>query len=188
MSRIGQMPIKVPANVKITLDGTDIAVEGPNGKLDWTVPAGSSVKLDDGQIAVERLSNQKIHKSLHGLVRSLIANMVIGVTEGFEKRLRVVGTGYRAEINSQKSLVLNVGHSHPVTYDPPEGITINVDSTENIDGQLHTPVMVSGVDKQLVGQVAASIRQIRKPEVYQPCKGIRYEGERVRMKEGKAKA
>ena len=187
MSRIGQMPIEVPANVKITLDGADIAVEGPKGKLDWTVPSGNSVKIDDGQIAVERLSDQKTHKSLHGLTRSLIANMVKGVTEGFEKKLRVVGTGYRAEISSQKSLVLNVGYSHPVTYDPPEGITINVDSTENVDGQLHTPVTVSGVDKQLVGQVAASIRQIKKPEVYQPCKGIRYDGERVRMKEGKAK-
>jgi large subunit ribosomal protein L6 len=187
MSRIGQMPIEVPANVKITLDGADIVVEGPKGKLDWTVPEGSNVKMGDGQIAVERLSDQKTHKSLHGLTRSLIANMVQGVTEGFEKKLRVVGTGYRAEIDSQKSLVLNVGYSHPVTYEPPEGITISVDSTENVDGQIHTPVSVSGVDKQLVGQVAASIRQIKKPEVYQPCKGIRYEGERVRMKEGKAK-
>ena len=187
MSRIGQMPIEVPANVTITLDGAEIVVEGPKGKLDWRVPEGSSVKMGGGQIAVERLSDQKIHKSLHGLTRSLIANMVEGVTEGFEKKLRVVGTGYRAEIDSQKSLVLNVGYSHPVTYEPPEGIEINVDSTQNVDGQLHTPVTVSGVDKQLVGQVAASIRQIKKPEVYQPCKGIRYEGERVRMKEGKAK-
>lgn len=188
MSRIGQMPIEVPANVKIMLDGSKISVEGPKGKLDWTIPEGSKVKKDDGRLEVERLSDQKAHKSLHGLTRSLISNMVKGVTDGFEKKLRVVGTGYRAEINNQKSLVLNVGYSHPVTYDPPEGITIRVDDTENVDGQLHTPVVVSGVDKQLVGQVAASIRQIKKPGVYQPCKGIRYDGERVRMKEGKAKA
>jgi large subunit ribosomal protein L6 len=187
MSRIGQMPIEVPANVKITVDGSGIIVEGPKGKLDWTVPEGSKVKMGDGRLEVERLTNQKTHKSLHGLTRSLIANMVKGVTDGFEKKLRVVGTGYRAEINNQKSLVLNVGYSHPVTYNPPAGITISVDSTENVDGQLHTPVVVSGVDKQLVGQVAASIRQIKKPGVYQPCKGIRYDGERVRMKEGKAK-
>ncbi|MDE0298035.1 MAG: 50S ribosomal protein L6 [Candidatus Poribacteria bacterium] len=187
MSRIGQTPIEIPANVKITFDEPGISVEGPKGKLDWTVPAGNTVKVGDGKIEIERLSNQKTHKSLHGLTRSLIANMVEGVTKGFEKKLRVVGTGYRAEISNQKSLVLNVGYSHPVTYDPPEGITIRVDSTENVDGQLHTPVTVSGVDKQLVGQVAASIRQIKKPGVYQPCKGIRYEGERVRMKEGKAK-
>ena len=113
--------------------------------------------------------------------------MVQGVAEGYEKRLRVVGTGYRAEINNQAALVLNVGYSHPVIYDPPEGITISVENSENVDGQAHTPVVVSGFDKQLVGQVAATIRQIRKPEVYQPCKGIRYDGERVRMKEGKAK-
>ena len=188
MSRIGQMPIEVPANVEVNLDGSRISVEGPKGKLDWTIPDGSKVRKEDGRLEVERLSNQKMHKSLHGLTRSLIANMVKGVTDGFEKKLRIVGTGYRAEINNQKSLVLNVGYSHPVTYDPPDGITIRVDDTENVDGQLHTPIIVNGVDKQLVGQVAASIRQIKKPEVYQPCKGIRYEGERVRMKEGKAKA
>ena len=187
MSRIGQMPIEVPENVNVTLDGSGISVEGPKGKLDWTIPEGNQVKIDDGRVEVERLTNQKIHKSLHGLTRSLIANMVKGVTDGFDKKLRVVGTGYRAEVNSQNALVLNVGYSHPVTYNPPEGIAIRVDSTENVDGQLHTPVIVSGADKQLVGQVAASIRQIKKPGVYQPCKGIRYDGERVRMKEGKAK-
>ena len=112
--------------------------------------------------------------------------MVTGVSEGFEKKLRVVGTGYRAEVNRQKVLVLDVGYSHSVSYSPPAGITLSVEATETVDGQTHTPILVSGIDKQLVGQVAASIRQIKKPEIYKPCKGIRYDGERVRDKEGKA--
>ena len=113
--------------------------------------------------------------------------MIMGVTEGFEKRLRVVGTGYRAEVDRQNQLVLNVGYSHPVTYTPAEGITLTVDDSETIDGLPHIPITISGIDKQLVGQTAASIRQIKKPEVYQPCKGIRYEGEQVRNKEGKTR-
>ena len=142
--------------------------------------------IRDSILTIQRASELKQYKALHGLARSLIANMVTGVSEGFEKKLRVVGTGYRAEVNREKNLVLDVGYSHSVTYAPPEGVTLSVEPTENINGQTHTPVIVSGIDKQLVGQVAASIRQIKKPEIYKPCKGIRYDGERVREKEGKA--
>ncbi len=185
MSRIGQMPIPTDSKVKVALDQNDITVEGPKGTLNWTIPAGIAVNLGDEAITIERLTNQKIHRSLHGLARSLIANMVTGVTEGFEKKLILVGVGYRAEVDRQKRLILNVGYSHPVTYEPPEGITLSVGDSETVGGQPHTPITVSGIDKALVGQVAASIRQIKKPEVYEPSKGLRYEGERVRMKEGK---
>ena len=169
MSRIGQMPINVPENVTVTVDGREIAVEGPKGKLNQTIPQGIDVNFDDGVITVKRPTDQKHHKSLHGLTRSLVANMVMGVIEGFEKRLRVVGTGYRAEIDRENQLVLNVGYSHPVKYPPAEGITLSVDNSETVDGQPHIPITISGIDKQLVGQTAASIRQIKKPEVYQPC-------------------
>jgi large subunit ribosomal protein L6 len=179
------MPIKVPSNAKVVLDERDITVEGPKGRLNWTIPGGIEVNLAGGLVTIERLSNQKSHRSLHGLTRSLIANMVTGVTEGFEKKLILVGMGYRAQIDPQSRLVLNVGYSHPVTYPPPDGITLSVGNSETVGGQPHTPITVSGIDKALVGQVAASIRQIKKPEVYEPSKGIRYEDERVRMKEGK---
>lgn len=185
MSRIGQMPIQLDSKVKIALDQDDITVEGPKGTLNWTLPAGIVANLGDELITIERLTNQKIHRSLHGLARSIIANMVAGVTEGFEKKLILVGVGYRAQVDRQNRLVLNVGYSHPVTYEPPEGVTLSVGDSENVGGQPHTPITVSGIDKAVVGQVAASIRQIKKPEVYEPSKGLRYEGERVRMKEGK---
>ena len=187
MSRIGRMPIEIPTSVKVVLNQRDITVEGPKGNLDWTIPQAMHVNVDDGVITVERPSNQKLHRSLHGLTRSLIANMVTGVSQGFEKKLRIVGTGYRAETDPQNRLVLNVGYSHPVIYSPPDGIALSVGTPENVDGQPHIPITVSGIDKQLVGQVAASIRQIKKPEVYEPSKGIRYDGERVRMKEGKTR-
>ena len=185
MSRIGHMPITMDSKVKIALDENDITVEGPKGTLNWTIPAGIVVNLGDESITIGRLTNQKVHRSLHGLTRSLIANMVTGVTEGFEKKLTLVGVGYRAEIDRQKRLVLNVGYSHPVTFEPPEGVSLSVGDSETVGGQPHTPITVSGIDKALVGQVAASIRQIKKPEVYEPSKGLRYEGERVRNKEGK---
>ena len=185
MSRIGQMPIRMDSKVKVALGQNDITVEGPKGTLNWTIPAGIVVNLENEVITIDRLTDQKSHKSLHGLTRTLIANMVTGVTEGFEKKLILVGVGYRAEIDRQKHLILNVGYSHPVTYVPPEGITLSVDDSETVGGQPHTPITVSGIDKGVVGQVAASIRQIKKPEVYEPSKGLRYEGERVRMKEGK---
>ncbi len=185
MSRIGQKPISIPGKVKVALNNNDIQVEGPKGSLNWQLPNGIDVTLQENVLTVQRASELKQYKALHGLARSLIENMVTGVSDGFEKKLRVVGTGYRAEINRQNDLVLDVGYSHSVSYSPPEGITLAVESSEMIDGQAHTPIIVSGIDKQLVGQVAASIRQIRKPDVYKPCKGIRYDGERVRDKEGK---
>ncbi|MDE0428057.1 MAG: 50S ribosomal protein L6 [Candidatus Poribacteria bacterium] len=186
MSRIGLKPIPLPEKVQVALDENNVQVEGPKGSLDWQLPEGIDVALDENVLTVQRKSELKHYKALHGLARSLIANMVTGVSEGFEKKLRVVGTGYRAEVNRENNLVLDVGYSHAVTYAPPDGITLSVEPSENIDGQAHTPIVVTGIDKQLVGQVAASIRQIRKPDTYKPCKGIRYEGERVRDKEGKA--
>ncbi len=185
MSRIGQIPIPIPSSVKVDLNDSGVEVEGPKGKLNWVIPDGIGANIEDNVITLTRQSDRKQQKALHGLARSLIANMVEGVSEGFEKKLRVVGTGYRAEVNRQNVLTLDVGYSHTVTYTPPEGITLTVDQSENIDGQTHIPIVVSGIDKQVVGQVAASIRQIKKPETYKPCKGIRYEGERVRDKEGK---
>lgn len=186
MSRIGLKPIPVPDKVQIALNEGDVQVEGPKGSLNWVLPDGIDATLEENVLTVQRNSELKQYKALHGLARSLIANMVTGVSDGFEKKLRVVGTGYRAEVNRENNLILDVGYSHSVTYTPPEGITLSVEDTESIDGQTHTPVVVSGIDKQLVGQVAASIRQIRKPDSYKPCKGIRYDGERVRDKEGKA--
>ena len=186
MSRIGLQPIPVPDKVQVALDKSDVQVDGPKGSLNWKLPEGINATLEENVLTVERTSELKQYKALHGLARSLIANMITGVSEGFEKKLRVVGTGYRAEVNRDKNLVLDVGYSHSVTYTPPEGITLSVEATETVDGQTHTPVIISGIDKQVVGQVAASIRQIKKPEIYKPCKGIRYDGERVRDKEGKA--
>ena len=186
MSRIGLKPIPVPDKVEIALNKGNVQVDGPKGSLNWNLPEGIDVALDENVLTVQRNSELKRYKALHGLARSLIANMVTGVLEGFEKKLRVVGTGYRAEVNRENNLVLDVGYSHAVTYVPPEGITLSVEASENIDGQAHTPIVVAGIDKQVVGQVAASIRQIKKPDIYKPCKGIRYEGERVRDKEGKA--
>ncbi len=185
MSRIGQTPIPIPASVKVDFNQNEVAVEGPKGKLNWNIPEGIDANIQDNVITLTRESDKKQQKALHGLARSLIANMVEGVSEGFQKKLRVVGTGYRAEVNRQNVLTLDVGYSHTVTFTPPEGITLTVDPPENIDGQTHIPIVVSGIDKQVVGQVAASIRQIKKPETYKPSKGIRYEGERVRDKEGK---
>lgn len=185
MSRIGQIPIPIPSSVKVDFNNGEIEVEGPKGSLNWIIPQGIDVNIEENVINITRSNDVKQQKALHGLARSLIANMVTGVSEGFEKKLRVVGTGYRAEVNRQNVLTLDVGYSHSVIYTPPEGITLTVEPSENIDGQAHIPIVVSGIDKQVVGQVAASIRQIKKPETYKPCKGIRYDGERVRDKEGK---
>ncbi len=186
MSRIGIKPIPLPDKVQVALNNNDVHVEGPKGSLNWELPDGINVTLEENVLTIQRTSELKQAKALHGLARSLIANMVTGVSDGFEKKLQVVGTGYRAEVNRDKDLVLDVGYSHSVTYTPPEGITLSVEGSETINGQAHTPITVSGIDKQLVGQVAATIRQIRKPDTYKPCKGIRYDGERVPEKEGKA--
>jgi large subunit ribosomal protein L6 len=176
MSRIGKQPIDVPQGVEVRLEGSRIDVRGPKGTLHREVHPRMKVTVDDGTVRVERTSDERLDKSLHGLTRSLIANMVAGVTEGFEKRLEIQGVGYRAALQG-RDLELQVGFSHPVRFPAPEGIEFEVPAANRI--------VVRGIDKQLVGEVAANIRKVRKPEPYKG-KGIRYEGEYVRKKAGKA--
>lgn len=176
MSRIGKVPITVPSGVEVKLDGSVIRVQGPKGKLERTLHADMQIELDNDQIVVQRPSDDKNHRSLHGLTRTLVANMVHGVTQGFEKRLEIQGVGYRASKQGNK-LVLAVGYSHPVEFETPENIEIEVPAP--------TRITVKGIDKEQVGELAANIRAVRKPEPYLG-KGIRYEGERVHRKAGKA--
>lgn len=176
MSRIGKAPIPLPKGVEVAIDGSTVVVKGPKGTLRKELDAAMKVSLEDGRIVVERPSDDKRHRSLHGLTRTLVANMVKGVTEGYEKALLVSGTGYKAAKQGSK-LVLNVGYSHPVEIEPGDGIEIDV--------PLPTRVVVKGIDKELVGQTAANIRAVRKPEPYKG-KGIMYEGEHIRRKAGKA--
>jgi large subunit ribosomal protein L6 len=176
MSRIGKQPIRVPDGVQVELQGTRVSVTGPRGSLHQDVHPRMKVTVDDGIVTVERRSEERLDKSLHGLTRTLIANMVAGVTEGFEKRLEIQGVGYRAALQG-KDLELQVGYSHPVRFPAPEGIEFEVPAANRI--------VVRGNDKQQVGEVAANIRKVRKPEPYKG-KGIRYEGEYVRKKAGKA--
>ena len=176
MSRIGRMPISVPAGVTVTIDGQHVAVKGPKGELALTVAEPIQVALEDNQVVVTRPNEERLSKSLHGLTRTLINNNIIGVTEGYEKKLEVVGTGYRVAAKGS-SLELSLGFSHSVTVDPPQGITFAVEGNDKIT--------VSGIDKQAVGETAANIRKIRKPEPYKG-KGVRYAGEQVRRKAGKA--
>ena len=176
MSRIGKAPIGIPAGVDVTINGNVIEVKGPKGKLTREFHPEMQVELEGGTITVTRPSDEKQHRSLHGLTRTLIANMVHGVTEGFTRNLEIVGVGYRAAKQGRK-LVLSLGYSHPVEVDPAPGIEIEVPTP--------TRISVTGIDKELVGQTAANIRDFRRPEPYLG-KGIRYEGERVRRKAGKA--
>ena len=176
MSRIGRAPIQVPAGVEVKINGNVIEVKGPKGQLSREFHPEMNVELADGSIVVTRPSDEKQHRSLHGLTRTLIANMVKGVTEGFTRNLEIVGVGYRAAKQGSK-LVLTVGYSHPVEIEPAPGIEIEVPTP--------TKISVKGIDKELVGQTAADIRDVRRPEPYLG-KGIRYEGERVRRKAGKA--
>ena len=185
MSRVGQQPIEILDKVKVNIKGNIIKVDGPKGNLEQKIPTGINVIIEDNTILVNRRNNSRKYKSLHGLTRSLIANMVTGVTERFEKRLRIVGPGYRARVERQKDLVLELGYSHPVHFPLPEGISVDTEDTVSVDNIPHIPLTVKGIDKQLVGEVAAQIRCLKKPEIYKPSKGIRYEGERVRNKEGK---
>jgi large subunit ribosomal protein L6 len=178
MSRIGKMPIAVPNGVTVDLDeeGT-VRVKGPKGELERQVPRQISVVRDNGTLRIERSSDEPTHRSLHGLTRSLIANMVTGVTDGYTRRLEVNGVGYRAAVSSG-SLVLQVGYSHPVLYPAPAGISFTV---------LANAITISGADKELVGEVAAQIRRVRPPEPYKG-KGIKYAEEVIRRKAGKAGA
>ena len=177
MSRVGNLPIPVPPDVQVSIRGSDVTVKGPKGELSRTFHRDMSVRLEDDQLIVARPTDQRLHRSLHGLTRALLANMVHGVREGFQKELEIQGVGYRAQLEGEK-LILSVGYSHPVHVDPPRGITISLDKS-------YRNIMVEGMDKELVGRVAAEIRAIRKPEPYKG-KGIRYVGEYVRRKAGKA--
>jgi large subunit ribosomal protein L6 len=176
MSRIGRKPINVPAGVSVSFDDTRITVKGPKGALSRILHKDMKVILEENVINVERPSDNKLHRSLHGTTRSVVANMVNGVTEGFTKNLDLVGVGYRANKNGDK-LVLNVGYSHPVEILPESGIEFDVPT--------NTKIIVKGIDKELVGATAAKIRSVREPEPYKG-KGIKYEGERILRKEGKA--
>jgi len=176
MSRIGKQPIVLPPGVDVSVDGSRVTVSGPAGTLEQTFHPDMRIVLEDGVLRVERPTDQRLHRSLHGLTRTLIANMVEGVTKGFEKRLEIVGVGYRAALKGT-DLELALGFSHPVPISAPEGIQFEVPAPNRI--------VIRGIDKQQVGEVAAEIRQVRKPEPYKG-KGVRYEGERVRKKAGKA--
>ena len=176
MSRIGKMPIAVPAGVEVTIDGSAVTVKGPKGELHRSFPPSMTIKQEDGHVIVTRPDDTRESKSLHGLTRTLIANMIEGVSSGFSKKLQLVGVGYRAALKG-KDLEMQLGFSHPVHIECPEGITFEVPS--------QTEIVVAGPSKEQVGQVAANIRKWRKPEPYKG-KGIRYEGEHVRRKAGKA--
>ena len=177
MSRIGKAPIAVPSGVDVSVSGSTVSVKGPKGALERDVPVLITVVVDGETINVERPNDENKTKALHGLTRSLVNNMVIGVTDGFKKELEIHGVGYRAEAKGPHSLRLNLGFSHPVDVAAPDGITFEVPQ--------QTQIIVTGIDKEIVGQVAANIRSIRKPEPYKG-KGVRYAGERILRKAGKA--
>jgi large subunit ribosomal protein L6 len=176
MSRIGRLPVTVPSSVEVTIDGRRVTVKGPKGTLSRDLHPDMSVSQEDGSIVVTRPTEQKTHKQLHGLTRTLVNNMVVGVTDGYRKGLEITGVGYRATKVGEK-LLLNLGYSHPIEIDPPQGISFEVENP--------TRLAVVGIDKELVGQMAARVRATRKPEPYKG-KGVRYAGEQIRRKAGKA--
>ncbi len=176
MSRIGKNPIAVPSGVTITLDGNRVTVKGPRGELSRTIPADMIVTSENGQVTVNRPSDEQKHRALHGLSRTLIANMVEGVTKGFQKQLDIVGVGYKAETRPF-GLQLALGFSHPVEYKAPQGIKLTA--------PVPTQIIIEGANKEIVGQVAAELRGLRPPEPYKG-KGIKYAGEQIRRKAGKA--
>jgi large subunit ribosomal protein L6 len=176
MSRIGKAPITIPSGVDVTLSGRTISVKGPKGQLSREIPGQIIVRQEGDQLLVERPDDARENRAMHGLTRSLVNNMVVGVTAGFTRQLDIVGVGYRAEAQGPTALKLALGFSHPVNVKAPEGISFEVPTA--------TQIVVSGIDKEVVGQVAANIRSIRKPEPYKG-KGVRYSGERVLRKAGK---
>jgi large subunit ribosomal protein L6 len=176
MSRIGRLPIPVPSGVDVTIDGRNVTVKGPKGSLSRSLHPDITVSREDENLVVTRPTEQKSHKQLHGLTRTLVNNMVVGVTDGYRKGLEITGVGYRAALSGRK-LQLNLGYSHQIEIDPPEGITFEVENP--------TRLAVVGIDKELVGQIAAKVRSTRKPEPYKG-KGVRYAGEYIRRKAGKA--
>lgn len=177
MSRIGKMPIALPKGVNVDVKGSEVVVKGSKGTLSQVIPDGMDVKIEDNVVQVERPNDERQNRALHGLTRALINNMVVGVSEGFTRKLVVEGVGYRAEMKG-KNLVLNVGYSHPVEMVPPPDIEFNVENRGK-------DITVTGIDKQVLGEVCANIRKTRPPEPYKG-KGIRYENEHVRRKAGKA--
>ena len=176
MSRIGRLPIEIPAGVDVKVDGSAVSVKGPKGELSLVVASPIQVQVEDGQLLVTRPDDERASRSLHGLTRTLIANQITGVTDGYSKGLEVVGTGYRVAAKGE-SLEFALGYSHSITVDPPKGISFTVEGNNK--------VTVNGIDKQAVGEVAANIRKLRKPEPYKG-KGVRYAGEVVRRKAGKS--
>jgi large subunit ribosomal protein L6 len=176
MSRIGRMPVTVPSGVDVTIDGREVTVTGPKGRLSLEVKEPIEVSQSDGVVTVTRPNDEGSVRALHGLSRTLVANMVTGVTEGYRKTLEIVGVGYRVQARGE-NLEFSLGFSHPVTVSPPEGITLRVETP--------TRLVVEGIDKQQVGEVAANIRKLRKPDPYKG-KGLRYQGEQIRRKVGKA--
>jgi large subunit ribosomal protein L6 len=177
MSRVGRSPINIPSGVEVAMGGREITVKGPRGSLSRSLPRDITVRQDGAMLLVERPTDERMHRALHGLTRSLVNNMVLGVTEGFRKDLEIVGVGYRATAQGPSKLELALGFSHIISVDAPDGITFEVPAP--------TRISVQGIDKEVVGQVAADIRRIRKPEPYKG-KGVRYAGEVVRRKAGKA--
>ncbi len=177
MSRIGRLPVVIPKGVEVQIDGATVRVKGPKGELAQTFPPSMQITVENNVLEVKRATDGRIDRSLHGMTRSLINNMVVGVSAGFEKILEVNGVGYRAEMQG-KNLVLYVGYSHPVVIEPPQGISFDADMKTR-------QIKVMGYDKQLVGQIAANIRKVRPPEPYQG-KGIKYLDEKIRRKAGKA--
>jgi large subunit ribosomal protein L6 len=176
MSRIGRLPVPVPSGVDVTIDGRRVTVKGPKGTLSRELHPDISINREDDTLLITRPTEQKVHKQLHGLTRTLVNNMVTGVTTGYRKGLEITGVGYRASLVGRK-LQLNLGYSHPVEIEPPEGITFEIESP--------TRLAVTGIDKELVGEIAARVRSTRKPEPYKG-KGVRYAGEYIRRKAGKA--
>jgi large subunit ribosomal protein L6 len=177
MSRIGKLPIAVPSGVDVAIDGAMVTVKGPKGTLSHTVANPITVEKGEGVLDVKRPDDERESRALHGLTRTLVNNMVVGVTEGYEKKLEIVGVGYRVLSKGPTQLEFQLGYSHPITFNAPEGITFSVEGP--------TKLGVQGIDKQLVGEVAANIRKLRKPEPYKG-KGVRYAGEHIRRKVGKA--
>ena len=178
MSRIGKAPITVPGGVDVSISGGAVTVKGPKGTLSRSIPGAITVRQDEGTLLVERPDDARENRSLHGLTRTLVSNMVVGVTDGFSKELEIIGVGYRAEAQGPSTLRLALGFSHPVLVNAPEGVTFETPS--------QTRIIVRGIDKEVVGQVAANIRAIRKPEPYKG-KGVKYSDEKISLKEAKKK-
>src|SRR5512147_683773 len=173
MSRIGKKPVEIPAGVDVKLLDNTIKVKGPKGELQWSFPAGTTVSVKDKEIVVARADDQKKNRALHGLTRSLISNMVLGVTQGYQRVLDIVGVGYRAQVQGSK-IVLSLGYSHAIEFNLPDGITAAVD-------QKQTQITLTGIDKQKIGQMAANLKALRKPDIYKG-KGIRFSGQRMKLK------